>query len=94
MHDNLLTEEQARRKWCPSARVAIRVTPSPKDALDDAVVVVANRDADGFRPDKPMAAARCIVGHCMAWKWYDGLQESGERSTKGLSRRGYCRQHG
>ncbi len=54
-----LTEEEARTKWCPMARVPIldcsRAIP---------VTVAANRDHYG----DPTASGCCIASDCMLWE--------------------------
>lgn len=49
----MLTEDQARTKWCPHVR----------ELMDDAAS--ANRDYKGGLGN---IAARCIASECMAWR--------------------------
>jgi hypothetical protein len=60
-----MTEEEAKTKWCPFARV-----------LDGSAAAVAavNRDADDSE-DWPT----CIGSACMAWRKYRCGQIEGER---------------
>lgn len=62
-----LTEDEAKTKWCPMARVPIldcsRAIP---------VTVAANRDHYG----DPTASGCCIASGCMLWTW-DQWQERG-----------------
>jgi hypothetical protein len=51
----LMTEQEARTKWCPKA-VASNQQESP---------VAVNR-GDGGRPDRDCL---CITTGCMAWRW-------------------------
>lgn len=87
----MLTEEDAKTKWCPFAREA--------DSRDEDGVA-ANRTISG----KPMTM--CIGSSCMAWRWRDILKEdgsvtlvdevygsggwSGRPDQKPEHRRGYC----
>lgn len=58
----ILSEEQARQRWCPHARV-IGIA---KDGGNLGRIVTGyNRD----HPDGNIPA--CIASHCMAWRWYE-----------------------
>ena len=98
----LMTEEEARQKWCPFAR--------------DMLSAGGNRMAyGGGAEDEPesedcarqfaaeMAAAHpCIASDCMAWRWgecygrateleakgYRG--EAAQKNPRGQTRPGYC----
>lgn len=56
----LMTEEQAKAKWCPHARAS--------NEQESAVAV--NRSA----VNKPDRDCFCIASACMAWRWNDGEQ--------------------
>lgn len=76
----LLTEEQARTKWCPHARV-IRVGDHPYQSPYNRVVVTKNEavnlvDNDGNEQtglmqksgiDYTPKSSTCIASDCMAW---------------------------
>jgi len=70
-----MTEDEARTKWCPFARVL--------SSLSNGHVVIAaaagNRanglTGGGLNP----SAARCIASDCMAWRWHDGGTSEGGR---------------
>lgn len=68
-----LTEEEARTKWCPMARV-FAVADKPVTVSITAI----NRDYDG----NLIVAARCIAPDCMLWTW-DGCfyRKDGEVRT-------------
>jgi hypothetical protein len=57
----MLTEEQAKEKWCPFARFNIvsRNMPSPGPM---------NRAGDDRGEDMNPRQARCIGSQCMAWR--------------------------
>ena len=74
----LLTEGQAREKWCPMARV-----PSRCGGVTGQYEVAANR---GVAMDKPYDQARCIASDCMMWRW----GESAETADKDRGRVGFC----
>jgi len=70
----MLTEEQAREKWCPFARVADK---------PDGPVAGANR-----WPGHAFANhSCCIASDCMAWWW--GAKESPPVGAY-PGKRGYC----
>ncbi len=60
----LLTEEEAKTKWCPMARYA--------GGQDDPGV---NRWKNSLSEDEPHAVnpvpCRCIASQCAAWRWAD-----------------------
>jgi hypothetical protein len=72
----ILTEEEAKTKWCPFARSF----DVPENDESDAIAITAgtNRVRSG-RPDK---WCLCIASQCMAWTWLGG--------TAGPRLRGYC----
>ncbi len=53
----MLTEEQAKEKWCPFARVVIG---------DEVARASGNRFTSGHYHNE---AARCLGSGCMLWKW-------------------------
>lgn len=70
----LLTEEQARTKWCPHARVV--------EVGDDELHGPFNRyhlDADATFS----GIAKCIASECMAWRWLN-------RHEQGAQDGGFC----
>ncbi len=50
----MYTEDQARQKWCPMARVQ-----------EDGNAPAANRTTKADNP----GTARCLGSDCMAWRW-------------------------
>ena len=80
----ILTEDEAKTKWCPFARVV--------DGVNEQSAV--NRRQGLRDPHFPDPA--CIASACMAWRWFD--EESDDhpgmthaRITGELTpRRGYC----
>lgn len=57
----LVTEEQAKKLWCPWARTSSAVGGS------------LNRDFKGG----PDSECRCIASQCMAWHWEGTAEEVG-----------------
>lgn len=55
MHTNTLTEPEAKRRWCPFARLPGTYNDQP---------FVANRMSSGA-PD-----GNCLGSGCMAWRWH------------------------
>lgn len=71
----MLTEDQARTKWCPHVR----------ELMDDAAS--ANRDYKGGLGN---IAARCIASECMQWRWRDDEQRRANRDAYGIKSAGFC----
>jgi hypothetical protein len=62
-----VTEQDAKTKWCPFARVPL------SDAHDFGATAMAavNRSDFSDTPEYP----RCIGSACMAWRWADSPRE-------------------
>lgn len=81
----LLTEEAAREKWCPFARVY---------AVVDGDVVTVNRET----LSQPAKWCRCIASGCMMWRWEAGARLDAKRDfvVQGMGEhgvghaRGFC----
>jgi hypothetical protein len=56
----LLTEEEARKKWCPHTRVFAR-----GGDFHDSGLTSANRTGKGAK----IAGSCCIASECMSWRW-------------------------
>ncbi len=54
-----MTEEEAKKKWCPMARVHIVENED----------YYHNRTATGPAVNKGTAKANCIASACMMWRW-------------------------
>jgi hypothetical protein len=52
-----MTEQEARDKWCPMARVSTYLDGNPAESA-------ANRTDEGI----PYAGSRCIASDCMMWR--------------------------
>lgn len=55
-----MTEEDAKTKWCPFARVP---TGAPSMVTEGQPIIAANRLPDGH------ALGCCFASGCMAWRW-------------------------
>ena len=75
-----MTEDEARKKWCPMARIA----SDPEDASS---AYNRNPDAEGVIQN----GSRCIASDCMMWRDTNS-SENEARRVKGLSsqREGFC----
>ena len=72
-----MTEEEAKTKWCPHARV---VLPAGGYAS-------GNR-FDDSQPNPDYMESRCIASDCMMWKW---LRSSGKDGYgRPEEKTGYC----
>ena len=59
-----MTEQEAKTKWCPFARVSAVFRYSHEENRTNEFAVAYNRSAT----DSPVTA-RCIGSACMAWRW-------------------------
>lgn len=75
----LLTEEEAKTKWCPFARYQHNQEPA------------SNRWNQNAPPKEPHALnpipCRCIASDCMAWRW---VPRNSPMTAPSDPRRGYC----
>lgn len=77
----MLTEDEAKTKWCPAARV----TQISGEA--------GNRYAFDHDGSQQAAFARCIASACMAWRWIGELKTFGPREApeeRRVYERGFC----
>ncbi len=77
-----MTEQEAKTKWCPFARVG-----SEQSGLGS-----LNREA---KYNDAVAHARCIGSACMAWRWTERRTPAGQNPAGGSFNaygedRGYC----
>lgn len=74
---NAFTEEQAKTKWCPFARVAVEGYPASGDplAIHSGSVASVNRDSPSANT-VPTAHCYCIGSACMAWRWNESDVEA------------------
>ena len=83
----LLTEEQAREKWCPHVRyLAVFKGAEEKIACGGPY----NRGAK----DSGLNMSRCIASDCMMWRWDEKIRTHmwhwDEKKRGVVARRGYC----
>lgn len=85
-----MTEEEARNKWCPMARVQHVTFPRPNDE-GTGLLCVGNRDIGLLVTPNDFDAetdiTKCIASDCMAWRWIDPTNPHlDDRAAEG----GYC----
>lgn len=86
----LLTEEEAKKRWCPMARVSIGgKLPSSMNRLQ-----TIGKDSDGETVTEGKlrlpVGARCIASECMAWRWReDRLQNVEQEAAEKLVAEGW-----
>lgn len=56
----LMTEDEARTKWCPMARIATNIYPHAS---------AINRGHDSGVPQIP-PGCQCIASKCAMWQWH------------------------
>lgn len=94
------TEEEAKTKWCPMARVSFRAQTVCNRVYEEIQIGVHTKSQSSA-----VAGSLCIGSACMAWRWHgwlygegNGNQLSGTRVAgdieayrkKGSSQTGYC----
>lgn len=78
-----MTEDEAKTKWCPFARVAVYTRGGFASDRSDPVVV--NRDSTDTRTS-PDGATGCLGSGCMAWRWTDLYSEPDVRVSVSVAR--------
>jgi hypothetical protein len=76
----MMTEEEAREKWCPFARTQVLQTDDDGTVYGAAVNRTILPAPQGIMSEL-VAGTQCIGSRCMAWQWvgmFDG------------KRHGYC----
>lgn len=74
---NAHTEEQAKKLWCPMARVARR---EDLDRDRGPTVIVGGCNTDALGGNRIPASCRCVASQCAMWRWAESYPED----------RGYC----
>ena len=68
----IVTEEQAKTKWCPFAR-----TITHAEFAKNQPWVAGNRvggdQTTPYKPNPNPLGSRCIASQCMAWRWSSGM---------------------
>lgn len=71
----MMTEQEARQRWCPFSRYSVYDKPS------------SNRWKQSAPESEPHALnpipCRCIASDCMAWRWHDEWQSATEEGVGG-----------
>lgn len=62
------TEDEAKKLWCPQARV-IGTLHQPASPGDPDYVVGQGSQNRGFSMGGPLTNCNCIASKCMAWRW-------------------------
>ena len=93
----MLTEAEAKTKWCPFARTIER-SPDGVTRSRNRVATIVN-DAEGTITDVYSAGllgCACIASACMAWRWEmerytpEGSDPLATRKPKRPTQRGFC----
>lgn len=79
----MMTEEKAKGKWCPFARIAHYPTDecAPKDIITSHNRLSCEETGEDRRP----LASRCIPSECMAWRWGSKIEPGQMIDAKDLS---------
>ena len=67
----MMTEEEARKKWCPFARQMVEIRSQGGGVTGPVAVASANR----FNDDK---GTLCVASGCMAWRWGESKFEGAQ----------------
>ena len=73
----LLTEEQARGKWCSETRVV------GATAKDGTIISAYNRITTDKETTLAPALCRCLASDCMKWRWDEGGRNFGADPSRG-----------
>jgi len=80
-----MTEEEAKKKWCPMAKVMNINGGGGGNRWDGAA---SNKNKDAIGP----VGATCVASDCMAWRWYDHVKFDASGTSQGRPDDcpGYC----
>jgi len=70
----LLTEQEAKERWCPFGKVALDVYDGSGECVGSTTV---NRVSGGTRNGQPVNGSKCLASTCMAWRWFDTVTDDG-----------------
>lgn len=79
----ILTEEEAKTKWCPFARVIV----SYDDVVQQPVAFNRYHDNKTGKSYPNFTSAHCIASACAAWRWERGTGSSIVRTKDEMIRR-------
>jgi hypothetical protein len=66
----MLTEDQARTKWCPMVRVAMPAKIDKSEALTKHnTAIVGGLNTEPLGGNRVPASCRCIASDCAMWVW-------------------------
>jgi len=68
---NAITEEEARKKWCPMARSLGRLIGRDRDDELDRTIAFGSQNR-GTTMGGALDNCRCIASDCMMWCWSGG----------------------
>lgn len=95
---SVLTENEAKQRWCPFARTLDFVQMGADEQLAAASINRIQRWPSGDTDESPgfLGRHRCIASECMAWRAHEtqAFKERADaeyaRSGKRLAAPGYC----
>lgn len=86
----MYTEEEAKNKWCPMARV---MQVSNKQAVGKTHNRIwshdGNVEGNGIL-NLGLPGTSCIASDCGMWRWQDGTGDEHEDGSETDNERGYC----
>jgi hypothetical protein len=85
------TEVEARKKWCPMARVLATARNAETGKINPTADATYNRlQITNEASPGVQTSCACIAGDCMAWRWeaFSGSEPCG--TSAGAEPRGYC----
>ncbi len=72
----MITEEEARKKWCPFARTVEKLTDGISFPRNRVVNVPNKDDLTDVEFLSVLTGTTCIASECMAWRWWRPTSES------------------
>lgn len=79
----MLTEEEAKTKWCPFVRATYHVPAQHPHPADHGYI--GNRDVHDRGGVGGVPNTNCVASRCMAWRFRSVLN-----AEENVDRRGYC----
>ena len=84
----LLTEKQAKTKWCPHVRIVTNRKIDDRHFINDEAsynrIVIDDLKGTAIVPKRVFT--NCIASECMMWKWHNAIHTNGYCGLTGIAK--------